>query len=144
MTRAYPRPGLPNPRDPATVICVTGIGELSGVALDCPDPQALAEFYSELTGLPVVYSSKDWCSVGERVDSPFHLSFQLSPGYEPPTWPDPRSSMQAHLHVRVSDLAEAERAAVALGAKLLRQDEDNFRVMADPSGHIFCLCPARH
>jgi hypothetical protein len=133
---------------------MTGIGELSGVALDCPDPEALAEFYSELTGWPVVYSSKDWCSVGERVDSTFHLSFQLSPGYEPPTWPDPRSSMQAHLHIRVPDLDEAERAAVDLGATLLPEDNSatlaernqtgNFRVMADPSGHIFCLCPARH
>ena len=122
---------------------VTGIGELSGVALDCPDPQALAEFYSQLTGWPVVYTSKDWCSIGERVDSPFHLSFQLSPGYEPPTWPDPRSSMQAHLHVRVPDLADAERLAEGLGATTLRREEDNFRVMADPVGHIFCLCPTR-
>ena len=51
--------------------------------------------------------------------------------------------MQAHLHVRVPDLEAAERAAVELGAKLLRRDEDNFRVMADPAGHVFCLCPTR-
>ena len=122
---------------------MTGIGELSGMALDCPDPAALAGFYSELTGLPVVYTSPDWCSIGERVDAGFHLSFQRAPQYRPPTWPDPHSSMQAHLHVRVPDLEAAERAAVELGAKVLHQEEDNFRVMADPAGHVFCLCPVR-
>jgi catechol 2,3-dioxygenase-like lactoylglutathione lyase family enzyme len=143
MLRPYPRLGRPNRRGPTTVVRMTGIGELSGVALDCPDPAALAAFYSELTGLPVVYTSPDWCSIGERVDSPFHLSFQRSPQYRPPTWPDPHSSMQAHLHVRVPSLEAAEQAAVGLGAKVLRSEEDSFRVMADPAGHIFCLCPAR-
>jgi catechol 2,3-dioxygenase-like lactoylglutathione lyase family enzyme len=122
---------------------MTGIGDLSGVALDCPDPAALAEFYSRLTGWPVVYSSPDWCSIGERIDTGFHLSFQLAPRYEPPTWPDPRSSMQAHAHIRVRDLDAAMVAAVDLGARTLRRDEGNFVVMADPAGHIFCLCPTR-
>jgi hypothetical protein len=31
-----------------------GVGQLSGVALECRDPAALAEFYSRLTGWPVV------------------------------------------------------------------------------------------
>jgi hypothetical protein len=119
------------------------IGELSGVALDCPDPAALAAFYSELTGWPVVYTSPEWCSIGERVDAGFHLSFQRSAQYRPPTWPDPHSSMQSHLHVRVADLDAGEQAAVVLGARLLRREEQGFRVMADPSGHIFCLCPTR-
>jgi hypothetical protein len=51
--------------------------------------------------------------------------------------------MQAHLHIRVADLAAAEDAAVELGAKVLRREENDFRVMADPCGHVFCLCPTR-
>jgi hypothetical protein len=33
---------------------VSRIGRLSGVALECSDPAVLAEFYSRLTGWPVV------------------------------------------------------------------------------------------
>ena len=121
------------------------VGELSGVALDCPDPVVLAEFYSRLTGWSVVYTSPDWCSVGERPDSAFHLSFQRSPQYQPPTWPDPRSSMQAHLHIRVTDLDVAQREAVDLGATVFAEQSDpaDFRVLADPAGHVFCLVPVR-
>ena len=36
------------------------IGRLHHVVIDCPDPQALAEFYSELIGLPITYTSEDW------------------------------------------------------------------------------------
>lgn len=70
------------------------VGVLSGAALECRDPAALAAF---------------------------HLSFQLAPGHVPPQWPDPASSMQAHLHLRVGD-------------------PDTSRVLADPAGHPFCLC----
>jgi len=114
---------------------------LSGVALECRDPRELAEFYSALTGWPVVYSDDDWCSLGETDDATFHLSFQRAPGHQPPTWPDPASSMQFHLHLRVDDLDAAEQQALALGAtKLDRQPNITTRVLADPAGHPFCLC----
>lgn len=121
------------------------IGALSGVALECPDPPALAEFYSRLTGWPIVYTRPDWCSIGAAKDASFHLSFQLSPGHQQPTWPDPASSMQLHLHVRVADLDVAEAAAIALGATSLEQPPGTrgHRVLADPAGHPFCLCRAQ-
>lgn len=71
-----------------------GVGSLSGVALECADPAALAEFYSGLTGWPVVFADSDGYSVGQSPDADLHLSFQRSPGHQPPTWPDPASSMQ--------------------------------------------------
>src|SRR5262245_38920855 len=94
---------------------MSGFGGLSGVALDCREPAALADFYSRLTGWPVVYAHPDWYSVGESEGSAFHLSFQRAPGHRPPIWPDPASSMQLHLHFRVDDLDAAEGAVLALG-----------------------------
>jgi catechol 2,3-dioxygenase-like lactoylglutathione lyase family enzyme len=34
------------------------IGRLHHVIIDCPDPAALAEFYAELLGLPLTYTSR--------------------------------------------------------------------------------------
>ena len=92
-------------------------GQLSGIALECPEPMALAQFYSNLTGWPIVYSDADWCSIGESEDAAFHLSFQRSAAYRAPVWPDPASSMQFHLHVRVADLDAGEAAAITALAK---------------------------
>ena len=113
------------------------IGTLSGIALECRDPKALAAFYSEVTGWPVVFDSADWVSVGAE-GAAWHLSFQRSTGYEPPTWPDETSSMQFHLHFRVPDLGVAEHAVLKLGATKLGE-APGFHVYADPAGHPFCL-----
>jgi catechol 2,3-dioxygenase-like lactoylglutathione lyase family enzyme len=113
--------------------------------LDCRDPAALAEFYSGLTGWPVVHADADWYSVGEREKPGFHLSFQRARGHQPPTWPDPASSMQLHLHFRVDDLDAAERAVLAMGGTKFDHQPglDRSRVYADPAGHPFCLVPTR-
>jgi catechol 2,3-dioxygenase-like lactoylglutathione lyase family enzyme len=118
------------------------IGRLSGIALECRDPAALAAFYSAVTGWPIVYADPEWYSVGTGENAEFHVSFQLAPGHEPPTWPDPASSMQCHLHIRVDDIDAAEEAVLALGAaKFDHQPNPNHsRVFADPAGHPFCLC----
>jgi catechol 2,3-dioxygenase-like lactoylglutathione lyase family enzyme len=125
---------------------VSRVGELSGVALECRNPALLADFYSELTGWPVVYNDPDWYSVGQSEKASLHLSFQRAPSHEPPTWPDPASSMQIHLHFRVDDLDAAERAVLNLGATKFDQQPapDRSRVFADPAGHPFCLVPTRH
>jgi catechol 2,3-dioxygenase-like lactoylglutathione lyase family enzyme len=113
-------------------------GSLSGIALECADPEALAGFYSRLTGWPIVYTSEDWCSIGESRDAPLHLSFQRAPGHRPPVWPDPASSMQFHLHFRVDDLDAGEDLVLAMGGTKLDEQPGN-RVFADPAGHPFCL-----
>lgn len=103
---------------------------LSGVALECRDPAALAAFYSAATGWPIVHADPDWYSVGEA-DAAFRLSFQLAPGHVPPQWPDPASSMQAHLHLRVGDLDAAEAALVALGATRCEHQPNPWRPSQD-------------
>jgi catechol 2,3-dioxygenase-like lactoylglutathione lyase family enzyme len=112
------------------------IARLHHVVLDCPDPQALADFYSRLLGQPVTYRSDDWVVVA-RDDHSSGLAFQLAPANEPPTWPKPRVPQQFHLDIMVEDVASAEPQVLALGASKL----DGENVYADPAGHPFCLIP---
>jgi catechol 2,3-dioxygenase-like lactoylglutathione lyase family enzyme len=111
------------------------IGRPHHVVLDCPDPAALAEFYSELLGLPVTYRSEGWVVIAES-DTTSGFAFQRAPGYEPPRWPDPTRSQQFHLDVMVDDLDDAETRVLALGARGLPAGD---HVYADPAGHPFCL-----
>jgi catechol 2,3-dioxygenase-like lactoylglutathione lyase family enzyme len=113
------------------------IGRAHHVILDCPDPQALAEFYSELLGLPVTYRSDDFVVVA-RDDTSSGFAFQLAPDHRAPQWPDPAHPQQTHLDVMVDDLAAAAPKVLALGARRLPGGD---HVYADPAGHPFCLIP---
>jgi catechol 2,3-dioxygenase-like lactoylglutathione lyase family enzyme len=114
------------------------IGQLAGVVLDCPDPQALAAFYSELLGLPITRVDGDWVDISDG--KTICLSFQHAPDHQPPRWPDPAFPQQFHLDVMVDDLDQAEPKVLALGATRLPGQGSTFRVYADPAGHPFCLC----
>ena len=109
------------------------------MVIDCPDPAALAAFYSGLLGLPVTYQSDDFAVVAVS-DRSSGLAFQLAPDHRPPTWPDPAVPQQSHLDVMVEDPAAAGPRVLALGA--VKLDGDN--VYADPAGHPFCLIPRPH
>ncbi|HKX68116.1 MAG TPA: VOC family protein [Intrasporangium sp.] len=106
------------------------------VVLDCPDPRALATFYSELLGRPITYDSDDWVVVSDSSETS-GLAFQLAPDHRAPTWPDPSVPQQVHLDVMVDDVAEATPLVLALGATEL----PGRGVFADPAGHPFCLIP---
>jgi catechol-2,3-dioxygenase len=79
--------------------------KLGSVALECPDARTLAAFYAEITGGTVTSADEDWatarCPGGD-------IDFQTAPGYRPPAWPDPYSSMQMHLDFLVDDADAAE------------------------------------
>ncbi|WP_344114680.1 VOC family protein [Kribbella alba] len=109
------------------------IGRLHHVAIDCPDPAALARFYSELTGLAITYESEDWVVIAEN-DKSSGVAFQLAPDHQRPQWPDPARPQQFHFDVMVDDVGEAEPQVVALGARKLSD-----HVFEDPAGHPFCL-----
>lgn len=113
------------------------IGRLHHVVLDCPDPRALARFYSELLGQPVTYDSDDWVVVA-RNDTTSGLAFQLAPDHQPPRWADPAHPQQVHLDVMVDDKVEADRRVRVIGAVALTPEEGR-DVYADPAGHFFCL-----
>ncbi len=121
---------------------MAGLARPGGFVAECPDPGALARFYSDLTGWPVLRDEGDWATVANEDGKVMRLSFQQAPGYQPPTWPDRASSMQYHIDFDVDDLDEAERHAIEVGARKAEHqpDPDNFRVFFDPVGHVFCLC----
>jgi catechol 2,3-dioxygenase-like lactoylglutathione lyase family enzyme len=113
------------------------IGRHHHVVIDCPDPEVLAAFYSELVGLPVTHRSPGWVVIAVD-DKTSGFGFQRAPSYVPPAWPDPQRPQQFHLDVMVDDLDEAERQVLALGARPLPEGD---HVYADPAGHPFCLVP---
>lgn len=111
------------------------IGRLHHVVIDCPSPAALANFYSELIGLPVVWQEDDWVVIAND-DKSSGVAFQLAPDHRPPQWPDPDHPQQFHLDIMVDDLEAADLQVRELGARRLSQWG---RVYADPAGHPFCL-----
>src|SRR5580692_4935140 len=90
------------------------------VGLDCPDPIALAEFYSRLTGLEVEPlgdfrpEDVDWI----ELDNGHHptIAFQKVPNYVAPTCPDGPLPPRLPLDSLVPDLDEAEAHARGVGA----------------------------
>jgi catechol 2,3-dioxygenase-like lactoylglutathione lyase family enzyme len=114
------------------------IGRWHGLVIDCPDPSALASFYQELLGMQRVQDSADWVVIGDAPDRP-GVAFQLAPDHRPPRWPDPDAPQHMHIDVWVSDLEQAERAVLTLGATRLPGGGETFRVYGDPAGHPFCL-----
>jgi catechol 2,3-dioxygenase-like lactoylglutathione lyase family enzyme len=114
------------------------IGRLHHVVLDCADPSDLAEFYSDLLGLPVTFRSSDWAVVAVN-DHSSGLAFQFAPDHRSPSWPDPESPQQVHLDIMTDDPEAADPLVRALGARRL-PSLDGY-VYADPAGHPFCLIP---
>jgi catechol 2,3-dioxygenase-like lactoylglutathione lyase family enzyme len=122
-----------------TRILLSVIGLLEKTVVDCPDPRSLAAFYAEVLGMRVNEDGDDWVVIG-RAEGWRELAFQRAPQWVPPRWPDPKHPQQMHLDIRVTDIDEAEREVLALGARRLPGSrERGFRVFVDPVGHPFCL-----
>jgi len=111
------------------------------VVLDAPDGVALANFYADLLGWPIAKQEGGEAAIAVPGTSSY-LSFDSSPGYEPPAWPaEPgRQRQMMHIDIAVDDLEPAVVDALALGATLAGfQPQDDVRVLLDPAGHPFCL-----
>ncbi len=139
--------GTPDgPEAPRYGRAVTAIARLSLTALDCPDPLALAAFYSALTGWPLDATDEEIAAL-ERVrwvqlrsDGGATLAFQRVEHFRPPIWPGSEFPQQLHLDFDVPDLDAGEAQVLALGARKAEvQPGTDFRVFLDPVGHPFCL-----
>ncbi len=123
--------------------------------IDTTDVRGLAEFYRELLGLRYRPGDErpaagepddaDWLVLTEA-DGTRRLAFQEVPELPRTTWPRHDVPMQLHLDLTVPDVAALERQrerAESLGAVVLLDrtddDEEPLYVLADPSGHPFCV-----
>jgi predicted enzyme related to lactoylglutathione lyase len=110
--------------------------KLSGVTVDCADPQLVARFWSALLGREPGPSQHGWVYLGQRGDPEPRLVFQPVP--------EPKAGkVRIHLDVTVGDVNEAIELVTALGGRSTGErhdyDEGAVVVMADPEGHEFCL-----
>lgn len=117
------------------------------IALDCPDAEALADFYARLLGWRVHSSGDypDWVDVlppGDG-DGAMAIACQQIENYRAPDWPEGPVPQQEHLDFYVDSIADAAPLAEAAGATRHphQPSEDGmFMVFLDPVGHPFCLC----
>jgi len=98
----------------------------------------LADFCAAITDGTVTFAGDSWATVngpGGRIE------FQTVPGYQPPRWPNPVSSIQVHLDFYVDDRDATEARVLAAGATKydFQPNDDHCSVFADPAGHAFCL-----
>ncbi len=116
-------------------------------AIDCPDPRALAAFYSAITGWPETTPHEDYPEwVQLAAEGGVTIAFQKVEGYRAPQWPGQEHPQQLHLDFTVPDLDAGEAAVLALGAVKheTQPSPDAFRVFLDPAGHPFCLVHDRY
>lgn len=129
--------------------------QLLHTAIDTTDVRALAEFYRQLLGLQYRPGDEppadgdpdvaDWLVLVDATGTR-KLAFQQVQRLERTTWPTHDVPMQMHLDFTVStldDLQQQRERAEALGAQLLLDRTDDadepLYVLADPSGHPFCI-----
>ncbi|GJF30425.1 glyoxalase [Kitasatospora sp. NE20-6] len=114
--------------------------KLTAITLDCPDPQALAAFYRQATGL-ALHPGSDDDFAGLTREGGLLIGFQRVDDHRAPSWPDQAVPQQSHLDFAVDDLDEAEALLLELGASKpeYQPGGDRWRVFTDPAGHPFCL-----
>jgi len=127
--------------------------QLLHTVIDTTDVRALAEFYGQLLGLQYregdeppadgAADEADWLVLVDP-NGARKLAFQQVERLERTTWPTHEVPMQMHLDLTVSSLTELQRQrAESLGAQLLLDRTDDadepLYVLADPSGHPFCI-----
>jgi catechol 2,3-dioxygenase-like lactoylglutathione lyase family enzyme len=125
---------------PGTMSGMTTIARLLAVTIDCAEPKKLAEFYAAITGFEVQYAETEYAGIGDGTTS---IYFGRVPDRVAAPWPGP--GKQFHLDFRVPDVAKAVQEYIELGATKpeFQPGGDGWTVLADPEGHMFCVCPEK-
>jgi hypothetical protein len=109
---------------------------LSGITVDCAQPQRLAEFWAALLDRPLSVPLPGWLRLGALGAAEPVLNFQPVP--------EPKAGKaRIHVDVMVDDIDQAATTVIRLGGRSLDQrhdyDEGVVMVMADPEGNEFCI-----
>lgn len=116
------------------------LSSIIGIAFDCPNANALADFYVELSGWKKEIAGDEFSAL--RTPEGILLVFQTVECYVPPVWPweSGKQQQMAHIDFKVENLKAAQAHAIKCGAvKAEVQYYDTSTVMLDPAGHPFCL-----
>lgn len=119
---------------------MTTKAKLIAFTIDCAEPRRLAEFYAAITGFEIQYAEDEYAGI---TDGTTNIYFGRVPGRKPAEWPGP--GKQFHLDFRVPDVDKAVREYLELGATKpeFQPGEGRWTVLADPEGHLFCVCPEK-
>lgn len=123
-----------------TLTVMSPIARFATVAIDCPDPRALATFYGAIIGATIDegHTENDWVELYSPGGA--KIAFQLVENHTAPVWPGHEHPQRLHLDFNVDDLDTGEARVLALGARRAEfQPGKTFRVFLDPAGHPFCL-----
>jgi hypothetical protein len=126
------------PADVTVLQCCVRSGTfgLSGITVDCAQPQLLADFWAALLERDVSVPLPGWLRLGTLGEAQPVINFQPVP--EPK-----RGKTRIHLDVVVDDIERGVETVTRLGGRSLQQrydyDEGVVVLMADPEGNEFCL-----
>ncbi len=113
------------------------LGRFHEVVLDCAEPRRLADFWRALVGGEIDARTQTpvWCAI-DGCAGIGRIGFQRVPEGKV-------VKNRVHIDVDVTDLADATRRAVALGATaeggVWHEPPGAFQVMRDPEGNEFCF-----
>ncbi|WP_236790648.1 VOC family protein [Amycolatopsis sp. GM8] len=113
--------------------------EWLALTIDCPDPNALADFYATALGGEVYRRTGESAFV--RTPG-LAFVFRAVPNHRPTTWPSPEVPLHSHLELVVEDPDAAAQQMQRLGARMASHqdpDDPHYVVMLDPADHPFCL-----
>lgn len=109
---------------------------LTGITVDCAQPQVLADFWAALLGGEQSVPLPGWRRLGRRGEGQPVLNFQPVP--EPK-----RGKTRIHLDVVVDDIDSAVDSVTRLGGGPTGErhdyDEGVVVIATDPEGNEFCL-----
>jgi catechol 2,3-dioxygenase-like lactoylglutathione lyase family enzyme len=117
------------------------------IVLDSSNSEELSDFYQRLLGWKRrnFDSNTEFITVFDEKNKGMPwLLFQNVENYVRPVWPAESGKPQqmTHLDFHVEDIEKGVAHALSCGATLSPiQLADSWRVMLDPAGHPFCICP---
>lgn len=109
---------------------------VSCTAWNCDDPKAMADFYHQLTGWPIIAVETTHAMIGTDQQM---MVFAHQDGFTAPNWP--ADTLAFHLDFRVADTEEAVAQLVKAGGTMpdFQPGEGQWTVLLDPSGQPLCI-----
>lgn len=123
--------------------------KLGAVVLDSDNIEELSDFYARMLGWAKssqILDGEKWITVAKEDYSETPLLFQENLEYKRPKWPSEKEEQQQMMHldfyVSMDEYESKIEHAIQCGAIMMEnQFSDKWTVMADISGHPFCIIP---